>query len=77
MSAPSKPKYRKSNSKEYNAALKARGSLLLWLSQGFCRVVDQTAEFFRHSILTFKQDVSYLCSAIDRLLMRQNLTSYP
>jgi len=31
MSAPVKPKYRTTNWKEYNEALKARGSLLVWL----------------------------------------------
>jgi hypothetical protein len=31
MNAPAKPKYRTTNWKEYNAALKARGSLLIWL----------------------------------------------
>jgi hypothetical protein len=36
MSAPSKPKYRTTNWKEYNAALKARGSLLIWLDQDMC-----------------------------------------
>ena len=33
MSAPAKPKYRTTNWKEYNAALKARGSLLIWLDK--------------------------------------------
>ena len=36
MSAPSKPKYRTTNWKEYNAALKERGSLLIWLDQDMC-----------------------------------------
>ena len=33
MSAPAKPKYRTTNWKEYNAALKTRGSLLIWLDK--------------------------------------------
>jgi len=33
MSAPTKPKYRTTNWKQYNAALKARGSLLVWLDK--------------------------------------------
>jgi hypothetical protein len=33
MNAPAKPKYRTTNWKEYNAALKARGSLLIWLDK--------------------------------------------
>lgn len=33
MSAPPKPKYRTTNWKEYNAALKSRGSLLIWLDK--------------------------------------------
>jgi len=33
MSVPVKPKYRTTNWKEYNAALKARGSLLVWLDK--------------------------------------------
>lgn len=36
MSAPSKPKYRTTNWKEYHAARKARGSLLIWLDQDMC-----------------------------------------
>jgi hypothetical protein len=36
MSAPAKPKYRTTNWKEYNAALKARGSLLIWLDKDMC-----------------------------------------
>ncbi|QJE03650.1 IS5 family transposase (plasmid) [Massilia forsythiae] len=33
MSAPAKPKYRTTNWKDYNTALKARGSLLIWLDK--------------------------------------------
>ena len=33
MSAPAKPKYRTTNWKEYNEALRARGSLLVWLDK--------------------------------------------
>ena len=33
MSTPSKPRYRTSNWKQYNAALKARGSLSIWLDK--------------------------------------------
>jgi hypothetical protein len=33
MTAPAKPKYRTTNWKDYNAALKARGSLLIWLDK--------------------------------------------
>ncbi|MBW8901781.1 MAG: transposase, partial [Massilia sp.] len=33
MSAPAKPKYRTTSWKEYNAALRARGSLLIWLDK--------------------------------------------
>lgn len=36
MNAPAKPKYRTTNWKEYNAALKARGSLLVWLDHDIC-----------------------------------------
>jgi hypothetical protein len=36
MSAPAKPKYRTTNWKEYNAALTARGSLLVWLDRDMC-----------------------------------------
>jgi len=36
MSAPAKPKYRTTNWKEYNAALKARGSLHIWLDKDMC-----------------------------------------
>lgn len=36
MSPPVKPKYRTTNWKEYNASLKARGSLLIWLDQDMC-----------------------------------------
>ena len=36
MKAPSKLKCRTTNWKEYNAALKARGSLLIWLGQDMC-----------------------------------------
>jgi len=34
MSAPATPKYRTTNWQAYNAALKARGSLLIWLDKG-------------------------------------------
>jgi hypothetical protein len=33
MSAPAKPKYRTTNWKEYNAASKTHGSLLVWLDK--------------------------------------------
>ena len=33
MTAPAKPKYRTTNWKDYNTALKARGSLLIWLEK--------------------------------------------
>jgi hypothetical protein len=33
VSAPAKPKYRTTDWKEYNAAWKARGSLLIWLDE--------------------------------------------
>jgi hypothetical protein len=33
MNAPAKPKYRTTNWKEYDAALKARDSLLIWLDK--------------------------------------------
>jgi hypothetical protein len=36
MTAPAKPKYRTINWKDYNAALKARGSLLIWLDKDMC-----------------------------------------
>lgn len=36
MSAPAKPKYRTTNWKAYNAALKQRGSLLIWLDKDMC-----------------------------------------
>lgn len=36
MSAPVKPKYRTTNWKQYNAALKTRGSLLIWLDPNMC-----------------------------------------
>lgn len=36
MTAPAKPKYRTTNWKDYNAALKARGSLLIWLDKDMC-----------------------------------------
>jgi Transposase DDE domain len=36
MSAPVKPKYKTTNWKEYNEALKSRGSLLIWLDQDMC-----------------------------------------
>jgi hypothetical protein len=36
MSAPVKPKYRTTNWKDYNTALKARGSLLIWLDKDMC-----------------------------------------
>jgi len=36
MTAPAKPKYRTTNWKGYNAALKARGSLLIWLDKDMC-----------------------------------------
>ena len=36
MSAPPKPKYRTTNWKDYNAALKARESLLIWLNKDMC-----------------------------------------
>ncbi len=36
MRAPAKTKYRTTNWKEYNAALKARGSLLIWLDKDMC-----------------------------------------
>jgi len=36
MSAPAKPKYRTTNWKAYNAALKARGSLFIWLDKDMC-----------------------------------------
>ncbi len=34
MSQPRKPRYRTSNWKQYNASLKARGSLTVWLDKG-------------------------------------------
>jgi hypothetical protein len=37
MSASAKPKYRTTNWKDYNTALKARGSLLIWLDKGMRR----------------------------------------
>ncbi|WQD44711.1 transposase [Comamonas testosteroni] len=33
-SPQSKPRYRTTNRKQYNAALKARGSLTIWLNRG-------------------------------------------
>jgi hypothetical protein len=33
MSSPNKPRYRTTNWKQYNAALKARGSLSIWLDK--------------------------------------------
>jgi len=36
MSAPTKRKYRTTNWKVYNAALKQRGSLLIWVDQDMC-----------------------------------------
>jgi hypothetical protein len=36
MSAPAKPKYRTINWKDYNTALKARRSVLIWLDKGMC-----------------------------------------
>lgn len=36
MSAPAKPKYRTTNWKAYNAALKTRGALLIWLDKDMC-----------------------------------------
>jgi hypothetical protein len=36
MSALAKPKYRTTNWKDYNAALKARSSLLIWLDEDMC-----------------------------------------
>jgi hypothetical protein len=36
MSGPAKPKYRTTNWKDYNTALKARGSLLVWLDKDMC-----------------------------------------
>jgi hypothetical protein len=36
MSAPAKPKYRTTNWKAYNAALKTHGSLLIWLDKDMC-----------------------------------------
>ncbi|WP_081933788.1 IS5 family transposase [Massilia sp. 9096] len=36
MSAPVKPKYRTTNWKQYNEALKRRGSLLIWLDPNMC-----------------------------------------
>jgi hypothetical protein len=36
MSAPVKPKYRTTNWKQYNEALKRRGSLLIWLDPHMC-----------------------------------------
>lgn len=36
MTAPAKPTYRTTNWKDYNAALKARGSLLIWLDKDMC-----------------------------------------
>ncbi|MGE6213865.1 IS5/IS1182 family transposase, partial [Comamonas aquatica] len=35
-SAPQTPLYRTSNWKQYNASLKARGSLTVWLDKGMC-----------------------------------------
>lgn len=37
MNAPVKPKYRTTNWKEYNEALKARGSLLIWVDKDMRR----------------------------------------
>jgi hypothetical protein len=37
MSAPPKPTYRTTNWKDYNTALKACGSLLIWLDKDMCR----------------------------------------
>ena len=36
MTALAKPKYRTTNWKDYNAALKSRGSLLIWLDKDMC-----------------------------------------
>ena len=36
MSQPSKPRYRTTNWKQYNASLKARGSLTVWLDKRVC-----------------------------------------
>jgi hypothetical protein len=36
MTAPAKPKYRTTNWKDYNMALKVRGSLLIWLDKDMC-----------------------------------------
>ena len=36
MSTPTKQKYRTTNWKAYNAALKQRGSLLIWVDQDMC-----------------------------------------
>jgi hypothetical protein len=36
MTTPTKQKYRTTNWKAYNAALKARGSLLIWVDRDMC-----------------------------------------
>lgn len=36
MSQPRKSRYRTTNWKQYNAALKARGSLTVWLNKDMC-----------------------------------------
>lgn len=49
MTSPTKQKYRTTNWKTYNTALKARGSPLIWVDQDMCRRVSASGKRGRSS----------------------------
>ena len=49
MSQSRKPRYRTTNWKQYNAALKARGSLTVWLDKRMCWFATASGKRCTHS----------------------------
>lgn len=60
-----KPRYRTTNWKQYNAALKARGSLTVWLDKGMSWLAAASGKRGRSP--TFSDAVSQFCLTIKNL----------
>ena len=74
MPKPAPPKYRTSNWREYNAALQARGSLLIWLDQDMAWFAEPTGKRGRSP--TFSDAVIQFCLSIKCLFglpLRQSI----
>ena len=74
MPKPAPPKYRTSNWREYNAALQARGSLLIWLDQDMAWFAEPTGKRGRSP--TFSDAAIQFCLSIKCLFglpLRQSI----